>query len=141
MGSYIPSIGTTAFPLLTCDIPWISWSAASRSETLYCICNANTRIEVIHTDLLCDCCCTVAATKQRARKLAARSGTDDVIRQQQHTNKSTHPHKHKRPWYSTQHTRIYICYVNTRIVISGPHELDVRLLLYRGCHKVESYRA
>ena len=45
---------------------------------------ANTRIEVVYTDLLCNCCGTVAATNKRARELEARCDTDDMIRQQQH---------------------------------------------------------
>ena len=47
------------------------------------VCNVNSRMEVVHTTLLCNCCCTVAATYQRAWELEARCDTD-IIRQQQH---------------------------------------------------------
>ena len=32
-----------------------------------------------------------------------------------------------------------MCYINTRMVSSGPHKLAVRLLLYGGCHQVELF--
>ena len=66
------------------------------------ICYANTRIKVVHTNLLCDCC-SVAATKQRARDLEARCGTD-IMQQQQHV--ASRANKKKRnanmPGVSTQ---------------------------------------
>ena len=52
-------------------------------HTYYTHVNVNTRIEVVHANLLCGCCCAVAATKQRAWELEARCDTDDMIRQQQ----------------------------------------------------------
>ena len=59
-------------------------------------------------------------------------------------HKCTDPHTptHTHTYHSTQHTRICyvntrICYVYTRIVSSDSHKLALRLLLYRGCNKVE----
>ena len=53
----------------------------------------------------------------------------------QHTNTQTRTHLHPRTriMAHTQQTRM--CNDHTRIVRSGPHKVDVRLLLYRGCHK------
>ena len=45
-------------------------------------CNANTRTRT-STNLLCDCCYTVAATKERARELETWCDTDGMIRRQQ----------------------------------------------------------
>ena len=44
----------------------------------------STHAVVVHTNLLCDCYCTVTATKQGAGELEGRCDTDIMIRQQQH---------------------------------------------------------
>ena len=67
------------------------------------------------------------------RQQAAQKRTKNWNLRFQHTNTQTRTHLHTRTYHSTQQT----CNVHTRS--SGPHKLDVRLLLYRDCHNVDGF--
>ena len=74
----------------------------------------STRMEALHTSLLCDCHCNVSATKSRARELEGRCDTDGMIGQQQQAEKKKQKLKCRFPAHTCTdphtptHTHTYI---------------------------------
>ena len=61
----------------------------------------------------------------------------DIIYFEQCSGKLYSSACHMLTYHSTSNTRACVQHAHR----SGPHKLAVRLLLYHGCHKVESSRA